>query len=132
MYSDNFFTKEYDLHLAICNYISCYYPDVIFTSDLSGIKMSIGQALKIKNLKSSKGIPDLLILEPRKGYSGLFIELKLNRSKVYKKNGEIKADKSGHLENQLEILNRLKEKGYYTCFGLGYSSTLDIIRDYLT
>ena len=68
--------KEENLHLAVCNYIRMQYPDVLFNSDMSGVKLTMGQAIKAKRLRSCKGFPDLVIYEPRGEHKGLFIELK--------------------------------------------------------
>ena len=39
---------EANVHVQVCNYIDKNYPDVIYTSDQSGLKMSIGLAVAIK------------------------------------------------------------------------------------
>ena len=56
---------EEKLHKQICQYISAQYPKLIFNTDLSGLKLTMGQAIKAKNLRSSNGFPDILILEPK-------------------------------------------------------------------
>ena len=67
---------EENLQIAVCNYLRAQYPKVLFNSDLSGIKLTMGQAVKAKKLRSSKGFPDLVIYEPRGNYHALFLELK--------------------------------------------------------
>ena len=57
--------KEDKLHKSICDYIKLQYPKVIFNTDLSGIKLSIGMAKKVKGLRSSNSFPDITIYEPR-------------------------------------------------------------------
>ena len=79
--------------------------------------------------KNGFSCTDLLILEPTNGYSGLFIELKIETP--FKKNGEIKASKDDHLKNQLEAINKLKEKGYMALFSWNFDMTKDIIDNYL-
>ena len=76
-------------------------------------------------------------------YFGLYIEIKkdgtkLKRDKDAKKplKGEIKIRKKGdwwdkHIEEQAEMLERLRERGYKAEFGVGYESTVKMIRDYL-
>jgi len=121
---------EYELQVAVSRYLSYQYPDVFFMSDtVASIKLTQAQASRNKKIqKNGFKTPDLLIFEPRKGYSGLFIELKIETP--YKKNGEIKASKDDHLKNQLESIVRLKEKGYFACFSWGFDMTKDIIDNY--
>ena len=82
--------KEENLHLAVCNYIRMQYPDVLFNSGMSGVKLTMGQAIKAKRLRSCKGFPDLVIYEPRGEHKGLFIELKREGENILKKDGELK------------------------------------------
>lgn len=120
--------KEESLQLAICNYLRHQYPKVIFTCDLSsGMKLSIGQAVRASKMKSSRGLPDLMIFEPNKHYNGLFLELKSKTP--YKKNGELLSDQ--HLREQLNILKRLIDNGYKAMFSFGFDETKDIIDQYL-
>ena len=121
--------KEEDAHLAICNYLRMVYPDVIFTSDASGLRLGIGLATKFSRLKSGRGIPDLLIFEPRGEYSGLMIEIKREGQKVFKQDGSLYSDV--HLKEQAEILDRLKHKGYATYFCIGSKQGIDIIEEYM-
>jgi len=121
--------KEESEHLQICNYIKAKYPDVIFTSDASGVRMPIGLSVKFSKLKSGRGIPDLLILEPRGDYSGLFLEIKRTNENIFKKDGGLK--KNEHLYEQAIMLDRLKHKGYATYFAIGKEMAKQIIDDYM-
>ena len=121
--------SEEQIQRQICNYISTFYPDIIFLSDLSGIKLSMYQAKKIRDLKSCRGIPDLLILEPRNNYHGLLIEIKKDGVRVLKKDGKV--PKNDHLQEQWKVVNNLRLKGYYATFCIGYAHTKKIIDDYL-
>ena len=120
---------EFSEQKSICQYLSLQYPDVIFASDLSGIKLSKGLALKIKSLKCSRGIPDLFIYEPKKGYCGLAIELKATGVTVYKQDGNLRTDT--HLQEQEEMLLKLSKKGYLAVFCLGFDNAKLIIDSYL-
>jgi hypothetical protein len=122
---------EYELQSAICRYLSYQYGEILFLSDtIASLKLTPSQANRNKKIqKFGFSCPDLLILEPRNGYSGLFIELKVETP--FKKNGEIKASKDDHLKNQLEAINKLKEKGYMAIFSWDFDMTKDIIDNYL-
>ena len=122
---------EYDLQVAVCRYLSYQYPDILFTSDtIANLKLTQAQASRNKKIqKTGFSTPDLLILEPRKGFSGLFIELKIDTP--FKKDGQIKASKDNRLENQLKAINSLNQKGYFCCFSWSFDMTKKIIDDYL-
>lgn len=121
--------SEKSLHKAVCNYLRMQYNGVLFNSDLAGAtKLTIGQATAMKTLRSNRGFPDLAIYEPRKGYHGLFIELKIEGTKLYKKNGD---PVSEHIEEQLYCLCKLKQKGYQVGFAIGFDQAKIIIDDYL-
>lgn len=122
---------EFELQVAICRYLSYQYPEIFFLSDtIASLKLTPAQANRNKKIqKSGFSCTDLLILEPRNGYCGLFIELKVETP--FKKNGEIKASKDDHLKNQLEAINKLNEKGYFACFSWNFDMTRNIIDNYL-
>jgi hypothetical protein len=121
---------EFSEQKALCEYLSLQYPDVIFASDLSGIRLPQGLANKIKSLKCRRGIPDLFIYEARRGYFGLAIELKATGVTIYKQDGNLKTDQ--HLMEQEDMLKRLNEKGYLACFCIGYSNAKAVIDEYLS
>nr|DAW41849.1 MAG TPA: Nuclease [Caudoviricetes sp.] len=134
--------KEELLHLKVCDYLRKNYPDVLFRTDFSsGMKMSPGQAAKHKKFQKSRAWPDLFIAESgvvefkedgliahlRK--NGMFLELKADGVKLYKKDGTLCKNK--HIEEQAEILDKLNESGYYARFAVGYDQAIRIITDYL-
>jgi hypothetical protein len=122
---------EYDLQVAICRYLSYQYQDVLYISDtIANLKLTPTQASRNKKIqKTGFSTPDLLILEPRNGFSGLFIELKIDTP--FKKDGTIKASKDDRLQNQLEAINLLNKKGYFCCFSWSFDMTKEIIDNYL-
>lgn len=115
-------------HEMICSYLKANYPDVIFISDASGLRLPIAQATRWSRLKSHRGIPDLIILEPRRASHGLCIELKRTGEKVVKKDG---TPKNPHIAEQLQILDKLYEKGYAITMAIGFENARDIINEYL-
>ena len=120
---------EKDLHLAVCSYIKLQYPNVIFTTDLSGLKLTIGQSVQVKKMRSSNGIPDILIFKPNKIYHGLFIELKKEGIKVYKKDGSFVSD---HIKEQFEMRLKLNELNYFTNFAFGFDEAKKMIDWYMS
>ena len=122
---------EYDLQVAVCRYLSYQYADILFTSDtIANLKLTQAQASRNKKIqKTGFSTPDLLILEPRNGFSGLFIELKIDTP--FKKDGEIKASANDHLKGQLETIEKLNAKGYSAHFSWSFDMTKEIIDNYL-
>jgi hypothetical protein len=124
---------EESIQISVCKYLKLFYPDVIFTCDLSsGMKLTIGQSVKSAKMRSSRGLPDIMILEPRgEGefrYCGLMIELK--SEKAGNKNGTVK--QTDHVREQQEILTRLEKKGYMAKFAIGFEEAKNIIDFYLS
>lgn len=120
--------SEANLHEAVCNYIRMQYPNVLFNSDMSGVKLTMGQAIKAKKLRSSKGFPDLVIYEPKHGVHGLFIELKREGESLFKKDGSFKTE---HLKEQGDMLINLAKRGYLAQFAIGFEHAKKIIDAYL-
>ena len=133
---------EENLHAQICEYLKFAHPKVIFNTDMSGIALTIGQAVKANKLRSSNGFPDLIIFETNSkfNYCGLFIELK--KETPYKLNGELKKMKRvdiiggvkveyDHLQRQDNMHNELRKRGYKACFSWSFEQTKDIIDRYL-
>lgn len=118
---------EAKLHELICNYLHIRYPDVIFNTDLSGIKLTKGQAGKIKHLRSSRGFPDIVIYERRHGFSALFLELK--KETPFRQDGKLKAGE--HLSEQWNMLQNLNRRGYKALFVWSFEQAQEIIDKYL-
>jgi hypothetical protein len=136
--------KEELLHLKVCDYLRKNYPDVLFRTDFSsGMKMTPGQAAKHKKFQKSRAWPDLFIAKPTMkieynryageqfldGHAGLFLELKAEGVKLYKKNGEMVANK--HYQEQAEMLEKLRSNKYKAEFVIGYEDAIKQIHDYL-
>ena len=121
--------SEKTLHRGVCDYIRYQYPEVMFNTDLSGsMKLTIGQAVALKSLRSQRGFPDLTIYEPRNGWHGLFLELKKEGEKLYKKDG---SPTTPHISEQLECLLKLRLRGYCVAFAVGFDEAKMLIDDYL-
>lgn len=122
--------REEKIQEQICNWMKIQYPRVIFTCDLSsGMRLTIGQAVKATKMRSSRGLPDLMIFEPRGPYSGMMLELKRKDKRVYKQDGQLIADP--HVREQAEILKRLQVNGYCAMFACGFEQAAQFINRYL-
>lgn len=131
---------EIELQTQVADYIRIKYPDVIFHSDFgSGIKLSMGQAVRQKRLNGGRrSWPDMFIAHPMLSktkdgmpfaWHGLFIELKKDGTKILKKDGNYVAD--AHIREQAKMLNALQRKGYQAYFAVGFEQAVQIIDSYL-
>lgn len=126
--------KEYQLAKAVSTYLKLQYPDVIFHFDYAGLKLTKTQAGKMKAIQGERGWPDLFIAEKRNRidsstpYNGLFIELKIAGTKLFKRNGSYATP---HIAEQSKMLVLLSEKGYKCRFGIGFDDVKMIIDEYL-
>jgi hypothetical protein len=120
---------EYHLQKQICQWLEYQHPNVLFLSDtVASVRLTIPQQVRNKGIqKKGFACPDILILEPRGVFCGLFLELKVDSP--LKKDGALK--KSDHLERQAKSLRELSNKGYYARFSWGFEMTKEIITDYL-
>ncbi len=105
------------------------YPKAIYNTDLSGIRLTMGQSMQVKKLRSSNSMPDLVIYQPNIQYHALFIELKDRDRKILKKNGFLIADQ--RICDQNSMLHRLEELGYCARFGRGFDKTKELIDWYM-
>jgi hypothetical protein len=104
------------------------YKNVLFNVDMAGIKLTMGQAKKVSSLRSSKGWPDIFIPEPRGLFHGLYIELKKDGTKLYKKDGITPA--TDHIAEQINLMKQLYLRGYSVHFAIGFYEVKEIIDKY--
>lgn len=138
MQARNVKMKESDLHKQICNYIRYQYPKVLFNTDLSGLKLSIGQAAKVKNLRSCNGFPDIVIYEQKEYWDAdnfyanscaLFLEVKKESPYLKAHSKELKKNK--HIQMQSEVHYILRDKGYFVEFVWTFDMAKELIDWYL-
>lgn len=117
---------EYDLHKAVADYLRLKH--ILFHSDTgSGVKLTKGQAAKMKAIQGGRGWPDIFIAEPIGYFHGLFIELKLEGTRLRKKNGEWASE---HIREQAEVLEMLQMRGYKAVFCVGIDEAIKVIDEY--
>mgnify|MGYP000750616251 FL=1 len=121
--------KEEQLSKAVSKYLKIQYPDVVFTCDASGVRLTMGQATALKAQRSVHKIPDMIILKPNAEYHGLILELKSEDSSPYLKDGSL--SKGQHIQEQNQTLTTLLNIGYYAVFAVGFDNAKKIIDDYM-
>jgi len=122
-------TSEKSLHYQVCEYLRFQYPNVIFNTDLSGIRLTMGQAVQAKKLRSSNGFPDLVIYEKKHSWSAFMIELKRENERILKND---MTPASEHIYEQAQMHIRLRERGYLAQFAVGFDQAKELIDWYLT
>lgn len=79
--------------------------------------------------------PDMFIAEPKQlagreePLHGLFLELKRDGVRLYKRDGDLVANE--HIREQAKLHFELKQKGYWANFACGFDEAKEIIDWYL-
>ena len=121
--------REYQICKAISTYLKFQYPNVIFHFDYAGLHLTKAQAGKMKEIQGGKGWPDLFIAEPKHNYHGLFLEIKKENERLYKKVSRIPITE--HIQYQINQIITLNKKNYCACFAIGFDEAKKIIDGYL-
>lgn len=123
--------SEAELHKKVADYLRLQYPHILFHSDTgSGMKLTPGQARAQARLQGNRRAwPDVFIAQPIAPHHGLFIELKREGTKIYKRNGEMVANE--HIQEQAMVLEDLEYMGYQAHFACGFDEAKTIIDGYL-
>lgn len=150
------------LQQQVADYLRLQYPNVLFHSDFgSGIKLTMGQAVKQKRQNGGRRAwPDMFIAEPKgvkalckvietngskeeltgddfvDAMSGYLIQQKYGLFIELKKEGTRLKKKNGewaseHIAEQAEILERLEFRGYRAVFAVGFDEAKEVIDEYL-
>jgi hypothetical protein len=116
--------SEYDEQKLVFEWANIYSylrPQLeLLNGSLNGVRLTVGQAVKAKRAGMKKGFPDINLPIPRRGFHGLFIELK--------KGGGVPSDVSREQKNYLTMM---ASEGNHcaVCFGAG--DAIDVITWYL-
>ena len=125
MRNDN---PEYRLYQGIALYLKLQYPKVLYHFDPTGLNLSKAQAGMLKGIQRDRGYPDLFIIEPRKGYHGMFLELKPEGTRIIKVNG---VPANPHIKEQADYIMGLHNLGYSANFAVGFDDAKKKIDEYL-
>jgi hypothetical protein len=108
--------QESRFQQACVTWFRLQYPNKIIFAIPNGSKRNIITATILKREGVLKGIPDLFIAEPMYNYSGLFIEMKHGKNKPSKE--------------QVEIMDKLRQRGYKVELCYTFDSFVRIVNDY--
>ena len=90
--------------------------DTLFAVPNGGLR-DLGTAIKMKAEGVKKGVPDLFLPLAKKGYHGLFIELKTETGKASKE--------------QKEWIEKLNANGYLAKVCFGYKEAIEELKNYV-
>jgi len=121
--------REASLQLEISKYIQVAYPAVIFTAESSGIRVSMGTAMKMKRQRSTHKHLDMIIDEARGGFHGMRLELKAQDDSPYLMDNTI--SKKEHVQEQYKMILYYRAKGFYSNFAVGFEDAKKQIDAYM-
>lgn len=90
----------------------------LYSATVGGVRVAMHTALRMKQAGYKKGIPDLLIFEPRNGYCGLALEVKTPTGRAS--------------EHQKEWQRQLQERGWKAVISKGLDACIKEIDDYFS
>jgi hypothetical protein len=108
--------KEDEFQITVAKYLDSLGVLYCHVTNEGMIPVHYRAKLKRKGLKN--GVPDILIFEPNKEYSGLAIELKLGYNKPSP-------------EINIGMANELKFRGWYAIWSNSLDEVINIIDNYL-
>lgn len=125
---------EESIQKQVCNYLRMQYSHVIFRTDFTAgrIVLSANQGRQYAALQSGRAFPDLLLLEPSRGFHGMLLELKKDGTTLILKTGPRKGrlTSDAHIQEQAKVINDLRHKGYYADFAVGFDDAINKINWY--
>ena len=120
---------EFEIYTLIAQYLQVRHPNILYRFDLAAdMKLTPGQARRHKELHPHRGYPDFFLAKPTRQYSGLFLEIKRDGTRLKKRNGEWASE---HIAEQAEVLQKLRENRYKAEFAVGYDEVIKLIDEYL-
>ena len=113
------FTREEDsIHFECIQLLKNEFPNVEWVSNiLDGARLGMLVRKHSKGMRNREGTSDIIILEPRKGFHGMCLEIKTV---------------SGALSKvQKDFLHRMALKNYHAIEAYGIDECFELIREYL-
>ena len=109
-------SPEHDIQVLVVDHLEAMAPVPLYSSTVGGVRVAMGTAIKMKQAGYKKGIPDLLIFEPRNGYIGLAIEVKTAVGRAS--------------DHQKEWQRKLQERGWRAEICKGLNACIELIDEY--
>tara|TARA_R100000951_G_scaffold96657_1_gene85994 strand:+ start:101 stop:520 length:420 start_codon:yes stop_codon:yes gene_type:complete len=128
---EKYLGKEDILQRQVIEYLELKYKVTPICMGTESRKTPFEQ-FKFKWMGGRKGVSDLFIPKPSGMFSGLFIELKREGAKIFKKNGDLYASNKDHHQRQLDFINDMSLNGYMSAMCIGFDSTKSVIDSYFS
>ena len=109
-------SPEHDIQVKLVALLESIQPVPLYSATVGGARLAIHTAKKMKEAGYSKGIPDMLVFEPKGMYAGLAIE--------------VKTDKGRASEEQLEWSRSLNSRGWRAEICKGFEECADVVCEY--
>jgi hypothetical protein len=109
--------EEHNIQIACVNWFRYQYPKYLIYAIPNGGQRNVIVASKLKAEGVLSGVPDLHIPIAKKGYHGLYIEMKAGKNKP--------------TVNQIEIMEKLTNEGYLCKVCYCFDEFEKIVNDYL-
>lgn len=104
--------------IVVVRHLRCNRPNVLFTISPADMKLPMNVAKRVKAMGYRRGTTDLIILEARKGFHGLLVELKTKDGKVS--------------PEQEEFMQMAYNRGYKVFVCRGADEAISKIENYLS
>lgn len=128
--------RETTVQLLLCDYVRGKYPTAIFRSSYAdGLKLDTFHKKLRARFNSSRGFPDWQLMQSRRGFHSLLIELKAEGISLKLKRGS-KLREAGSwstetIEHQAHMIERLNMEGHSAHFGIGIEEAKRIVDWYM-
>jgi len=127
---ERFLGKEDLLQRAVIEYCELQYNVTPICMGTEGKKSAFEQ-FKFKWMGGRKGVSDLFIPKANLQFSGLFIELKKEGAKIWKKDGTLYASNKDHHQRQLDFIDEMNAANYFSQLCIGFDETKEVIDYYM-
>ena len=110
--------EESTIQTRVVQFVKTFYPNVLMFSIPNGAHTSSINRIRLVKEGLLSGVPDLAILEKRKGFHGLFIEFK--------------TDKGELTDKQRDVIAKLGANGFLVFVARHHRTAIDLIESYLS
>jgi hypothetical protein len=107
------------------------WRDVVYRFDFAaGLRINMAARVLHKQIQGDRGFHDFTVYEQSKDrmWSGLALELKIDGTRLKKKNGEWASE---HIKEQAQHLEKMRKAGWQADFAVGLKEAIEQIDHYL-
>jgi hypothetical protein len=123
--------REKVIQKALMGTLRREFPFVVdfFNDWAAGAYLTQGQSSQRRALSSGKGWADFFLPWPSRGFHGMFLEIKREDIKIYRRDGNLVADEQ--IRTEAAFLERMNRLHYFARFGVGMEGCERLLRWYL-